>query len=64
VRERVLIPSSGLLGPGSSTSYDADYEGGGIVHDFNEPLLQHLRGRYSLVFDGGSSEHIFSFSQR
>ena len=41
----------------------SDYEGGGIVHDFNEPLPEHLRSRYSLVFDGGSLEHIFNFPQ-
>ena len=43
-------------------SLDAsNYEGATIVHDLNHPLPDELHGKYSLVFDGGSLEHIFNF---
>jgi SAM-dependent methyltransferase len=35
------------------------YEGADIVHDLNEPVPEELEGRFDLVFDGGSLEHVF-----
>ena len=52
------------LGADQLDSLDASaYEGSSIVHDLNRPLPDALRGAYSLVFDGGSLEHIFNFPQ-
>jgi hypothetical protein len=39
----------------------SDFEGANIVHDLNEPVPSELHGRYSLVFDGGTSEHVAQF---
>jgi hypothetical protein len=44
------------LGASEVDSLDAsEYEGATIVHDLNDPLPQELTGRYTLVFDGGTS---------
>lgn len=52
------------LGAKSVVSYDnSDYEGATFVHDFNEPVPAIHRGRYSLLYDGGSIEHIFDVRQ-
>ena len=37
----------------------SDYEGAGIVHDLNEPVPEELHGRYDVVFDGGTLQHVF-----
>ncbi len=37
------------------------FEGCTIVHDLNEPLSTEYHKRYSVVFDGGSLEHVFDF---
>lgn len=39
----------------------SDYEQSSVIADLNEPLAEDLRGRYSVVFDGGSLEHVFNF---
>jgi len=39
------------------------YEGSEIVHDFNFPIANNFYEDYDLVFDFGSSEHIFNFPQ-
>lgn len=47
----------------SLDSLDASsYEGATIVHDLNTPVDERLHGRYDLVIDGGSLEHIFNIS--
>jgi hypothetical protein len=51
-----------LLGAKTTNSLDAShYEGASIVHDMNLPLPAKYKGRYTLVVDGGSLEHIFNF---
>lgn len=45
-------------------SLDAfDYEGAEIIHDMNCPIPKELKGKYSCVVDGGTTEHIFDFPQ-
>lgn len=39
------------------------FEGATIVHDMNLPLPEKLKNSYSLVFDGGTLEHVFNFPQ-
>ncbi len=48
------------LGAQSLSALDAsDYEGASVVADLNEPVPAELHQRFSVVFDGGSLEHIF-----
>lgn len=52
---------SRLVKNGKVVSFDAsDYEGATYVHDFNTPIKEKYRSQFSLVLDGGSSEHIFN----
>lgn len=37
----------------------SDFEGATVLHDLNTPLPPELAGRFSLVFDGGTLEHVF-----
>jgi hypothetical protein len=54
-------PFFALLGAARVSSIDVSaYEGATYVHDLNMALPDHLRGQFSLVFDGGSIEHIFN----
>jgi hypothetical protein len=50
------------LGAEQVHSFDySDYERATHVHDMNQPIPEGLRGRYSVVIDGGSLEHVFNF---
>lgn len=50
------------LGAASLQAMDAStYEGADIIHDLNVSVPQSLHGAFSLVFDGGSLEHVFNF---
>ena len=35
------------------------YEGSNIIHDLNTPLPSNFESQYDLVFDGGTTEHLF-----
>lgn len=51
-----------FLGATDIDSLDfSDYEGANLVHDLNRPVPEEWHGRYDLVFDGGSLEHVFQF---
>jgi len=39
----------------------SDYEGATHIHDMNTSISDNLKGKYSVVIDGGSLEHIFNF---
>ena len=39
----------------------SDYEGATHLHDMNSFISDNLKGKFSLVIDGGSLEHIFNF---
>lgn len=53
-----------LLGAGRIDSLDfSPYEGATILQDMNQPLGEAHHGRYSLVIDGGSIEHVFHYPQ-
>ena len=39
----------------------ASYEGASIIHDMNTPIGDQLHLSYTLVFDGGTLEHVFNF---
>lgn len=40
-----------------------DKEGAQHIHDLNEPVPDHLRERFDIVIDGGTTEHIFHIGQ-
>lgn len=51
------------LGVGEIESIDcSDYEHCTLIHDLNRPVPEEWHGRYQVVFDGGSLEHVFQFS--
>ena len=50
------------LGAKTVHSFDfSAYEGATFIHDMNTPIAEEHKGKYSLVIDGGSLEHIFDF---
>jgi len=55
-------PLFSLLGSEQTDSLDfSDYEGASIIHDLNKPLAEEHHGKYSMVLDGGTLEHVFNF---
>jgi len=50
------------LGAREIVSFDASgYEGASVVHDFNQPVPEQFKDKFSVVLDGGTLEHIFNF---
>ena len=41
----------------------SDIEGAEYVHDLSEPVGDDLKGRFDLIFDGGTTEHVFDIAQ-
>lgn len=61
-RDGFVEPLLELLGASEPDSMDnSDFEGSTLVHDLNEPVGDDLKGRFSLVWDGGTLEHVFNF---
>lgn len=53
-----------MLGARKTEAIDySDYEGAEIIQDLNRPIPDELRNRWSVVFDGGSMEHVFFAGQ-
>lgn len=53
-----------MLGAALVDSFDASvYENATVIADFNEPLEDSYKERYSIVIDGGSLEHVFNYPQ-
>src|SRR6267378_3760965 len=51
-----------FLGAAEVVSVDrSDFEGATMLHDLNEPFPQSAHGRFSLVLDAGTLEHIFNY---
>ena len=51
-----------LLGATDIVSLDASgFEGATLIHDLNRPIPKDWHGRYSVVFDGGTLEHVFDY---
>jgi hypothetical protein len=49
------------LGAAEVHSLDvSDYEGADILWDLNQPILPELEARFTVLFDGGSLEHVFN----
>jgi hypothetical protein len=50
------------LGAIEICSFDSsDYEGANNIHDFNSPIDESFKHRFSAVIDGGTLEHVFNF---
>lgn len=48
------------LGADSVEAMDfSDFEGANLVHDLNAPVPEDYVGRYDVIFDGGTTEHVF-----
>jgi SAM-dependent methyltransferase len=59
---RYAEPFFEALGAKRVDSLDySDYEEATLIYDLNKPLPADLRSRYSVVFDGGTLEHVFNF---
>ena len=41
----------------------SDFEGATVITDMNEAIPPQLKEQYSVVFDGGTLEHVFNFPQ-
>ncbi|SKA92558.1 hypothetical protein SAMN02745166_01914 [Prosthecobacter debontii] len=39
----------------------SDYEGASIIHNLNQPVPDHLKLAFDVVFDGGTLEHVFDY---
>ncbi len=51
-----------LLGAEKNDSMDySNYENATIIHDLNFPIPSDLKNKYSVVYDGGTLEHVFNF---
>lgn len=51
-----------MLGADEISSFDAsDYENATFVHDFNQPIPDEFKNKFTAVLDGGTLEHIFNF---
>jgi hypothetical protein len=37
------------------------YEGASLIHDLNLPIPSELSGRFDVVYDGGTLEHVFNY---
>ena len=43
-------------------SFDvSNYENATIIHDMNKPIPDEHKNKYSVVFDGGTLEHVFNY---
>ncbi len=59
---RFSEPCFRLLGAEEVASLDAStFEGADLIHDLNQPVSEEWHGRYDVVFDGGSLEHVFDY---
>ncbi len=53
-----------LLGADEVVSFDASgYEHASVQHDFNLPIPDQFKGKYTAVLDGGTLEHVFNYPQ-
>ena len=62
IKSKYAEPLFHLLGAKTIDSMDfSNYEEATVIHDLNIPIRENLKGQYSVVFDGGTLEHVFNF---
>jgi len=55
-------PLLAFLGAQEIASLDASpYQGASVLHDMNLPIPNEMKGRFDVVLDGGTLEHVFNF---
>jgi hypothetical protein len=63
-RDGYAEPLFESLGATEVSSIDAsDYEHATDIHDLNEPLPDHLAGRFSVAVESGTVEHVFNLTE-
>lgn len=61
-KSRYAEPFFRRLGAETVDSFDnSDFEQATHLHDFNQPIPDELKNRYTVLFDGGCIEHVFNF---
>lgn len=60
VHQRTLFRCLGFAEANIHALDFSDYEKPELVHDMNLPIPGSLHGAYDLIFDGGTTEHVFS----
>ncbi len=61
-QDKYSEPFFAWLGASEVCSFDAsDYEGATVVHDFNLPIGEEFKNRFTVLYNGGSLEHVFNF---
>lgn len=60
VHQRTLLQSLGFAKDKILAVDINDFEGAEIVHDLNEPVPHELYGRFDLIIESGTIEHVFS----
>jgi hypothetical protein len=62
ITSKYAEPFFEALGSKKVNSMDySDYEQAELIHDLNKPLPDALRNNFTVVFDGGTLEHVFNF---
>lgn len=61
-KDKYSEPLFEMLGASQVDSMDvSDYEKATIIHDLNKPVPATYKNRFSVIFDGGTIEHVFNF---
>jgi SAM-dependent methyltransferase len=62
ITSKYAEPFFEALGAEKVDSLDySDYEQAALIYDLNKPLPDTLKNSYTVVFDGGTLEHVFNF---
>lgn len=62
VASKYAEPFFKMLGANEIVSLDySDYEQAQLIHDLNKPIPEALKNNFTVVFDGGTLEHVFNF---
>jgi hypothetical protein len=63
-REGYIEPLLELVGAKNIRTFDiSNYQQATDIHDLNDPIAPEFHGRFSVVLDSGTLEHVFNFPQ-
>jgi hypothetical protein len=60
VHQKTLFRTLGFSAENISALDYSTFEGAEVVHDLNNPVPAELEGKFDLILDGGTIEHVFS----